>query len=240
MGTASPHALNSSQWLITSFSAIKIPNPFKREKPNRERFLDSGVTSFRRAAFWGRESSSMREPARFGKVGLSSAALVCLSLFLSVALLTGCGGGSVDSAAEPRLVQAVAASIDTLSVRVTAWGKTEASRSVELAFEVPGTVESLPYDEGDVASRGAVLGRLRQNRFKANLTHAKVTHDEAERNLTRMTSLSEEDVVSDEERERAETRLASAEAALRSAEEDLRGSAVTAPFDGLVARRHCI
>jgi RND family efflux transporter MFP subunit len=145
----------------------------------------------------------------------------------------------VDSAAEPRLVRAVTASLDTLSVNVTAWGKTEASRSVNLAFEVPGTVESLPYDEGDLASRGAVLGRLRQNRFKANLTHAKATHDEAERNLTRMTSLSEEDVVSDEERERAETRLASADAALRSAEEDLRGSAVTAPFDGLVARRHC-
>jgi membrane fusion protein (multidrug efflux system) len=163
-----------------------------------------------------------------------------LALVAGPAMFGGCGGGDpAGSVAEPRLVQAVTASLDSLSVNVTAWGKTEASRRVELAFEVPGAVESLPYDEGDLATRGAVLGRLRQSRFKANLAQAKATYEEAQRNLKRMTALSEEDVVSDEERERAETGLAAAEAALRSAEEDLRGSVVTAPFKGVVARRHC-
>jgi membrane fusion protein (multidrug efflux system) len=171
--------------------------------------------------------------------GSCPAAIVCLAFVLSVALLAGCGGGREGPAAESRLVQAVTASLDSLSVNVTAWGKTEASRRVALAFEVPGSIEALPYDEGDPASRGAVLGELRQNRFKANLAQAKATYEEAQRNLKRMTSLSEENVVSDEERERAETDLAAAEAAFRSAEEDLRGSIITAPFKGLVARRHC-
>jgi membrane fusion protein (multidrug efflux system) len=165
-------------------------------------------------------------------------ALPALVLAAAPLLMGGCGGGAPGSEAEPRLVQAVTASIDSLSVTVTAWGKTEASRRVALAFEVPGTVESLPFDEGDLVSRGSVIGSLRQSRFKANLAQARATYEEAQRNVKRMTALSEEDVVSAEERERAETVLAVAEAALRSAEEDLRGSAVTAPFQGVVARRH--
>lgn len=165
--------------------------------------------------------------------------LAGLALFSGAAVLTGCGGGGDAPPAEPRLVQVVTASLDSLSVTVNALGKTEASRRVELAFEVPGTVDRLPYDEGDPAPGGAVLGSLRQDRFKANLAQAKASFEDAERNLRRMRTLSEESVVSDEERELAETRLAAAEAALRSAEEDLRGSAVVAPFKGLVAKRYC-
>jgi len=173
------------------------------------------------------------------KPGLGRIFTAILVIAAAPIVLGGCGGGSGNPEAEPRLVRAVIASLDTLSVNVTAWGKTEASRRVDLAFEVPGTVESLPYDEGDLASRGAILGKLRQNRFGANLAQAKAAYEEAQRNLKRMTALSEEDVVSEEERERAETALAAAEAAFRSAEEDLRGSVITAPFDGLTARRHC-
>jgi RND family efflux transporter MFP subunit len=162
-----------------------------------------------------------------------------LVLCTGAPLLAGCGAKSEQAAAKPRLVQVVAASLDSLTVTVTALGKTEASRRVELAFEVPGTVEALPYDEGDLAPSGAALGMLRQDRFKANLAQATASFDEAKRNLTRMTALSEENVVSDEERERAETALAAAQAALKSAEEDLRGSQVVAPFRGVVARRYC-
>jgi RND family efflux transporter MFP subunit len=162
---------------------------------------------------------------------------------LAVALLAwlhaGCGGGAETKGPEPRLVQAVTASLDTLIVTVKAWGVAEANRRVELAFEVQGTIESLPYDEGEHAPKGAVLGALRRGRFQSSYTSAKSSFDDAERNLARMVRLSEESVISDEERERAETALAAAQARLRNAEEDLRGSVIEAPFGGTVTKRYC-
>ncbi len=56
-----------------------------------------------------------------------------------------------------------------------AWGTAEANRRVELAFEVQGTVAELPYDEGDYAPEGAVLGELRRGRFKANHASAQAS-----------------------------------------------------------------
>jgi RND family efflux transporter MFP subunit len=162
---------------------------------------------------------------------------------LAVALLAlsqaGCGGSAETKDPEPRLVKAVTASLDTLVVTVNAWGVAEANRRVELAFEVQGTIESLPYDEGERAPKGAVLGSLRQGRFESSYTSAKASFEDAERNAARMVKLSEESVISDEERERAETALAAAQARLRSAEEDLRGSVITAPFRGTVTKRFC-
>ncbi len=165
------------------------------------------------------------------------AALVAVAV---LALLNaGCGGETETKAPEPRLVQAITASLDTLVITVNAWGVAEANRRVELAFEVQGTIESLPYDEGEYAPEGSVLGSLRQGRFESSYASAKASFEDAERNLARMMKLSEEDVVSDEERERAEIALASAQARLKAAEEDLRGSVITAPFGGVVTKRSC-
>jgi RND family efflux transporter MFP subunit len=157
------------------------------------------------------------------------------------ALLSGCGGGdgARDAAPELRLVQAITASYDSLEVSVNAWGKAEANRRVELAFEVQGTVASIPFDEGDYAARGATLAGLRQGRFKAAHESAQASYDDAQRNLSRMERLVQEDVVSEEERERAEIAVAAARARLQAASEDLRGSVISAPFGGLVTTRYC-
>lgn len=162
-------------------------------------------------------------------------------LAMCAALAGGCGGGggAETNEPEPRLVQAVTAAYDSLKVTVNAWGMAEPNRRVELAFEVQGTVDALPYDEGERASKGSVLGVLRQGRFKSSHASARASYEDAERNLRRMKTLSEEDVVSNEERERAEILLAAAEARLSGAEEDLRGSVIAAPFSGLVTKRYC-
>jgi RND family efflux transporter MFP subunit len=48
-------------------------------------------------------------------------------------------------------------------------GKVEASRKVELAFQVPGLLVKLPVKEGQKVAKGELIGQLRQDEFQARL-----------------------------------------------------------------------
>jgi RND family efflux transporter MFP subunit len=48
-------------------------------------------------------------------------------------------------------------------------GKVEASKRVELAFQVPGLLAKLPVKEGQKVSKGEVIAQLRQDEFQARL-----------------------------------------------------------------------
>jgi RND family efflux transporter MFP subunit len=48
-------------------------------------------------------------------------------------------------------------------------GKVEASKKVELAFQVPGLLVKLPVKEGQKVAKGAVIAELRQDEFRARL-----------------------------------------------------------------------
>jgi RND family efflux transporter MFP subunit len=48
-------------------------------------------------------------------------------------------------------------------------GKVEASKKVELAFQVPGRIEELPAREGKRVTKGELIARLRQDTFEAEL-----------------------------------------------------------------------
>jgi multidrug efflux pump subunit AcrA (membrane-fusion protein) len=48
-------------------------------------------------------------------------------------------------------------------------GKVEASKRVELAFQVPGLLVKLPVKEGQKVAKGEVIAQLRQDEFQARL-----------------------------------------------------------------------
>ena len=48
-------------------------------------------------------------------------------------------------------------------------GKVEASKSVELAFQIPGLLVRLPVKEGQKVAKGEVVAQLRQDEFQARL-----------------------------------------------------------------------
>jgi RND family efflux transporter MFP subunit len=49
-------------------------------------------------------------------------------------------------------------------------GKVEASKRVELAFQVPGLLVKFPVKEGQKVAKGEIIGQLRQDEFHARLT----------------------------------------------------------------------
>jgi multidrug efflux system membrane fusion protein len=144
-------------------------------------------------------------------------------------------------------------------------GRVEASKMVDLAFQVPGVLVSLPMREGERVSKGSVIAQLRQDEFQARLQTAQGTLDQAQAQLgaaqstltnTRTESerfgrLVDTNAVSRSDYDSAQTAYSAAQenyngqqAAIRALEGrlaetklQLGDSALRAPYDGVVAQR---
>ena len=100
-----------------------------------------------------------------------------------VCLLVGCSSHQPPASEEPRLVKTMVVTAgDKPSVRSFP-GKVEASKMVDLAFQVSGVLVSLPFREGERASKGTVIAQLRQDEFQARLQTAQGTLDQARAQL---------------------------------------------------------
>ena len=91
-------------------------------------------------------------------------------------------------------------------------GKVEASKSVELAFQVPGLLVKLPVKEGQKVAKGEMIAQLRQDEFQARLKSVQGQLDQARATLNAL-RLGERP----EERLRREAQLRAAEAKLANA-----------------------
>jgi RND family efflux transporter MFP subunit len=95
-------------------------------------------------------------------------------------------------------------------------GRVDASRRVELAFQVPGLLIKLPVKEGDKVSKGAVIAQLRQDEFQARLKSLQGQLDQARAALQALRAGERP-----EERRRREAQVRAAEARLTNARADL-------------------
>jgi RND family efflux transporter MFP subunit len=95
-------------------------------------------------------------------------------------------------------------------------GKVEASRRVELAFQVPGLLVEFPVKEGQQIAQGELIGRLRQDEFQARLATLQGRLDQA-----RATLRSQLAGERPEERLRREALVRAAEATLANARAEL-------------------
>jgi RND family efflux transporter MFP subunit len=91
-------------------------------------------------------------------------------------------------------------------------GKVEASKKVELAFQVPGLLAKLPVKEGDKVAKGALIAQLRQDEFQARLKALQGQLDRARAELRALRSGERP-----EQRLRLEAQVRAAEAKLANA-----------------------
>jgi multidrug efflux pump subunit AcrA (membrane-fusion protein) len=91
-------------------------------------------------------------------------------------------------------------------------GKVEASKQVELTFQVPGLLVSLPVREGQKVVQNDVIAQLRQEDFQARLAALRGQLDRAHADLQAARA-----GVRPEERQRLEAQVRSAEASLVNA-----------------------
>jgi RND family efflux transporter MFP subunit len=96
-------------------------------------------------------------------------------------------------------------------------GRVEASKQVELTFQVSGLIVSLPVREGQKVVKDEIIAQLRQDDFKARLAALQGQLDRARADLQSLTA-----GVRPEERMRLEAQLRSAEATLANARSEFR------------------
>lgn len=117
-------------------------------------------------------------------------------------------------------------------------GKVRAIRRVELAFSVPGLLETLTVREGENVKKGAMLAELDQRDYRNALDAAKAKYFDAKRAFDRARSLRGKEVICQDDFDKAETAYNIAWAELRIREKALEDTVLAAPFDGVVAKRH--
>ncbi|WP_424979130.1 efflux RND transporter periplasmic adaptor subunit [Leisingera sp. S232] len=144
-------------------------------------------------------------------------------------------GPQLADAAESRVgVVAVHSKARSIGNAVILRGQTQAIRQVEVRAETTSTVISDPLRKGSHVQKGDLLCELDPGTRPSMLLQAQAQLKEAKINLTAASKLSKGGYAS-------ETRLASAEAAERSAqaavataEREISHLTITAPFDGLL------
>ena len=182
-----------------------------------------------------------------------------------VCFVVGCSSDHPAPTEEARPVKTmVVAAGDRPTVRSFP-GRVQASKMVDLAFQVPGVLVRLPIREGERASKGAVIAQLRQDEFQARLQSMQGQLDQARAQLgaadSRLTNakteserygrLVDSSAVSRSDFDTAQTTYRAAQegynaqqAAVRSLEGrmaeaklQLGDSILRAPYDGVVAQR---
>jgi multidrug efflux system membrane fusion protein len=134
-----------------------------------------------------------------------------LPVFL-VLLAAGCRPQAPDPLSPVRPVKSLIVSAGGDTAVRTFTGKVEASKQVELTFQVPGLLVSLPVREGQKVARNDVIAQLRQEDFEARLAALRGQLDRARADLQAANAGARP-----EERQRLEAQVRSAEASLVNA-----------------------
>jgi RND family efflux transporter MFP subunit len=142
---------------------------------------------------------------RVGRFGRRAVPLAGLGLLLAV----GC---APPDAPRPDVVRPVKTMVVTAGgdTHVRSFpGRVEASKNVELAFQVPGLLVQLPVKEGQRVAKGELIAQLREDEFRARLKSLQGQLDQARAGLTALRAGARP-----EERLRLETQVRAAEARL--------------------------
>jgi membrane fusion protein, multidrug efflux system len=198
-------------------------------------------------------------------MSIRRAQLRLLTALSVVPLVAGCSSGPLTHSEEVRPVKTVVIlAADTSTVRSFP-GRVEASRMVDLAFQIPGLLAKIPVTEGEKVSQGGLIAQLRQDEFQARLKVVQGQLDQAQAQLRAVESrlanakieadsysrLVDSSAVSQSEHDLVETRYRVAQDDQRAQEAAVRGlegrlteaslqledSTLRAPYDGVVAQR---
>lgn len=192
---------------------------------------------------------SLRIAVFVAAAGLVLALSGCTPAELAEAQPEQAGPGGPPPAAPVGITEARSESVERV-VRLT--GSVEARDTSVVASEVAGLVVSLAAREGETVRRGQPLVHLRRDNLELTLAARRADLKEAEarralavRTRDRFRELYEDDIVSRERLDDAESevvalegRVESLKAGIAQVEDDLARTTIRAPFTGVVAREH--
>ena len=117
-------------------------------------------------------------------------------------------------------------------------GRVDSTSKAELAFRIPGTVQTVHVREGDVVEKGQVLVELDPTDYEITLKDRQATYDRTNNDFNRAKELVKDGFISRTDYDKKEGEFKNAEAALHAAEQDIKYTKLKAPFGGTVAQRY--
>lgn len=137
----------------------------------------------------------------------------------------------------PAVISAVKAEAEAWQPAVKAVGSIVAVNGIEVANEVPGVIEEINFDSGDMVERGDVLIRLNSAIDEAAVRTRKAEAQLAEQEFKRVSDLLPRRAVSQSQYDESKANFDAAEARVNEAEAQLSKKVIRAPFNGTVGLR---
>lgn len=135
-------------------------------------------------------------------------------------------------------IQTVTVKRMTLKEELTATGRIEAFKSVDVKSEVSGKIISLKVDEGNYVKKGDLIAQLDPTEAELDYRKAESNYLTAKANLERQKMLFEKDFVTRGQLETAENNFKQAESDYLSAKERLNKTSIYAPMSGQVIKKY--
>ncbi|MEP4892338.1 MAG: efflux RND transporter periplasmic adaptor subunit [Aliiglaciecola sp.] len=162
-----------------------------------------------------------------------------LLLSASVLLLSACGEESqpqtqTEKARVVKLTPVISASIQNQS---TFPAVVSAVKTIDLSFEVTGRLIQTDIVTGEKVKKGHLLASLDPKPFERRVKEQQTRLQQADRELSRIESMFNKNLVSQSNLDDAKTEYELAEIDLSNALQDLEYTKLRAPFDALVAKR---
>lgn len=118
-------------------------------------------------------------------------------------------------------------------------GRVRAEQRAELAFNIPGRIVEFAAKEGDSLPAGALIARLDPASFETQLSAARAEFDKARTDYARVREIWEKSqAVAKAEVDLKRTAMEVARSRYAAAKQDAEDTRLTAPFDGVIARRY--
>lgn len=137
----------------------------------------------------------------------------------------------------PAQVSAIQAKTESWTPTIKAVGSVKAVNGIDVANEVPGVIETLNFESGDVVEKGDVLIRLNSAIDEAALRTRKAEAQLARQEFERASDLLPKRAVSQSQYDKTKANLDAAQARVNEAEAQLNKKIIRAPFSGTLGIR---
>jgi len=158
-------------------------------------------------------------------------------LLLIAALLSGCDATPTITPEVTRTVRVATVSANNSLIQRRFVGRVEAVSTVDLSFQVPGRLMTLPRQEGIFIPKGQLIATLEATDYQLAVAQAQAQFKLAALDVKRKRNLSKSGSLAKSMLDNAETSFTMRQLAVKTAQRNLAYTRIIAPFDALVSQR---
>jgi membrane fusion protein (multidrug efflux system) len=165
---------------------------------------------------------------------------ITLALCLGALLVSGCNKKSGGGPAGGFAMQVIAVEVrrQPVTESLSLVGSIAANEMVEIKSETDGTVQDIPFTEGQPVEKGQLLIQLDETKLAAALAEAESNFKLSQANFERSKQLFRDKLISQQEYDQAAATFDVNRATLDYRKRELKDARIYAPFAGIIGARN--